>query len=169
MYMKIQMIAAISLEAAIGKGGDVPWELPDDEAFLLGQLKGAFLISGRKSYEAPQGEMIFTGRPHTVVTRQSSYQPAFGGAAAHSLEQAFEQAKQSRCGRAIVLGGERIYELALPYADELLLTVVDTEVPEADAYFPRISLQNWSASCIGRHPKDERHAHAFSFIRYSRI
>ncbi|TXB61477.1 dihydrofolate reductase [Phaeodactylibacter luteus] len=166
--MKVQMIAAISRGAAIGRGGDVPWELPDDEAFLLDQLDGAFLISGRKSYESPQGEMIFTGRPHTVVTRQNGYVPAFGGAVAHSVEQAFEQAKQSRYGRAIVLGGEKIYELALPYADELLLTVVDTEVPEADAYFPRISHQNWSASCIGRHPKDERHAHAFALMRYTR-
>ena len=39
----------------------------------------------------------------------------------------------------VVCGGQQIYELFLPECDELVLTEVDAETPDADAFFPEFA------------------------------
>ena len=59
---------------------------------------------------------------------------------AHGFEQALEMALESVAAnphglRAFVIGGAELYALALPHADELVLTEIDRDF-EGDARFP---------------------------------
>ena len=64
-----------------------------------------------------------------------------------------------------VIGGERIYQEALPYADKLYLTVVDDTPQEADAFFPDFDLNEWKVA-----EKEMRNENgiSFTFLTYEK-
>ena len=61
----------------------------------------------------------------------------------------------------MIIGGAQIYELALPIADRLHLTVVHAE-PAGDA-FPHFDLDRWRVVAEERCEADERHSSAYTF------
>jgi dihydrofolate reductase len=67
-----------------------------------------------------------------------------------------------------VIGGGEIFALALPRATRMHLTWVDTEVEDADAFFPGFDASQWRITAREHHPADARHAHAFDFVDYVR-
>ena len=52
-------------------------------------------------------------------------------------------------------------------ADEIELTRVHATF-EADTYFPEINPHQWEEVWREEHPADEKHAHAFTFLRYQK-
>lgn len=68
----------------------------------------------------------------------------------------------------MVIGGGEIYALALPLAQAMHLTLVDTEVSDADAHFPTFNAAEWIETSSEFHPSDTRHVHAFRFVDYRR-
>ena len=74
---------------------------------------------------------------------------------------ALDPAAGGRGGEEVfVIGGGQIYELAMPFADRLLITEVDRE-PEGDVVFPRIDTSEWVE--VSRDPRD-----GFAFVEYNR-
>jgi dihydrofolate reductase len=65
-----------------------------------------------------------------------------------------------------VIGGGEIYALALPHATRMHLTWVDTEVADADAFFPRFDAREWIEITREERASDARHAFAMSFVDY---
>jgi dihydrofolate reductase len=51
------------------------------------------------------------------------------------MEEALAKANELDSEKVFVIGGGEIYKIALPYTDELDLTLVDDEKP-ADVFFP---------------------------------
>ena len=66
-------------------------------------------------------------------------------------------------------GEGEVYALALPLADRLELTEVDTRLPSADAWFPPWRTADWRETRREAHAADGRHAHAFTFLGCDRI
>jgi dihydrofolate reductase len=123
---------------------------------------------GRKTYEA-------IGRPlpdrlNVIITRQSGYE-APGCTVVGTLESALDVARASSGagGSIYVIGGGEIYSAALPIADRLDLTYVDTNVEGADAFFPAVDLAEWRETERVHHPVDERHAFAFDYVTLERV
>lgn len=54
-----------------------------------------------------------------------------------SLTAALQSCKEDE--HVYIIGGASIYQQALPFADELCLTEIDSTAPEADVYFPEVS------------------------------
>jgi dihydrofolate reductase len=52
------------------------------------------------------------------------------------MEEALKIGKDLEHDELYVIGGAQIYQQAMPYADKLYLTLVDSEVKDADAFFP---------------------------------
>lgn len=168
--MKITLIAARSDNGAIGKDGQIPWRLPDDEAFLLEQINGHYLLSGRRSYESDQGNRIFEGQNFVVITRQTDYETGrSGGNVAHSVADGIALARQARVQQLYVLGGEQIYKLAMPLADELIVTDVHTQIEGADAFFPEIDPAIWKRYRSLPQQADAEHAFDYTFNWYARV
>ena len=80
------------------------------------------------------------------------------------------QAVAARDGDELcVIGGGEVYALALPLATHMRLTLVDTVVEGADAFFPRFDAGTWREISREPHGADAAHAFAFEFVDYARI
>lgn len=73
-----------------------------------------------------------------------------------SLEHALQLAACEGAGEPCVIGGGEVYALALPLADRLHLTWVDTVVDDADAFFPPVDPARWRELHSEHHPADAR-------------
>lgn len=163
--MQISLIAALDRNAAIGKGNALPWHLPDDLKHFKALTLGKPILMGRKTAQS-LGRAL-PKRRNLVLTR-SGQVPFTGMQAVASLEDAIAIASAEADALCIIGGGE-VYALALPQATHLSLTLVDTVVEGADAFFPPIDLGGWRE--VGRvaHPADAAHPWAFAFVDYQRL
>ncbi len=166
--MEKVIIVAKSDNNVIGKDGELAWDMPADEDFFLHQIKGCYLLSGRRSYESSQGKKIFNGKDFVIVTRQKGYQ-AEGGKIAHSVDEAIATAETDGAQRLCILGGGEIYRQSMKKADRLIVTEIHVEIPDGDAFFPEIDPHYWKEYKRENHPKDELNPYPFSFVYYARI
>lgn len=135
----ITVIAARSKNNAIGRNGQIPWHLPEDLARFKRETLGGALIMGRRTWESlPRAPL--PDRMNIVVTSQSPK----GCTVARSARRALIMAKAMGYLRIYAIGGEGIYRDLLPYAQRLVLTDVDLEVPDADAFFPEFDVTQWA-------------------------
>lgn len=167
--MRITLIAAIAANGAIGAQGDLPWHLPADLDFFYRQIAGCLLLSGRRSYDSPQGRAMFTPeRRVIVVSRQPDFQAPPHVMVAVSVEDAVQQARHSGAPRLCVLGGAEIYLQTIGIADELVITQVHAAFPDADSFFPDIDPAVWKEVWREDHMADEENGYGYSFVRYER-
>lgn len=135
--LTISLIAAIGKNRELGKGNELLFKIPEDMKHFRETTRGHTVIMGRKTYES-------IGRPlpdrtNIVVSRDTNYEGGEGVVVKKSIEEALEFAKTIEGEEIFVIGGAQIYQLALQYADKLYLTLVEAEVPDADAFFPDYS------------------------------
>lgn len=165
MSPQVALVVAMDRNRAIGRGNDLPWRLPDDLKRFKSLTLGTPLLMGRRTAES-LGRAL-PGRTNLVLTR-SGRVPFEGMQPVASLEQAMQLAGEAGAGTLSVIGGGGIYALALPQADVLHLTLVETVVPDADTFFPDWDPAQWQEVAREPHAADARHAHPFQFIEYRR-
>ena len=146
----------------IGAGNKMPWHLPDDLKRFRAITSGYPVVMGRKTFES-------IGRPlpkrrNVVITRQPGY-VAPGCDVVGSLTDGLELVGKG----AFVIGGGEIYAQALPLAERLYLTYVETEVASGDTRFPEVDPAEWREIERERHEANERHAFAFTYVTLERI
>lgn len=162
---RISLIAALDRANAIGRDNDLPWRLPDDLKRFKALTLGKPVLMGRRTAQS-LGRAL-PGRLNLVMTR-SGQVPFEGMQAVASLQAAITVAKASGAEELAVIGGGDIFALALPHADMLYLTHVDTRVERADAHFPTFDAGDWEVVARQAHAADARHALAFEFVDYRR-
>lgn len=134
--MKKVIIVAATRDLAIGNGTDQLYYIREDLQHFKALTLGHPIIMGRRTFEAlPKGAL--PGRRNIVVTRRSGYQ-APGAETAGSLEEAYSLCSAEEV--IYIIGGGEIYRNALPDADEIALTLIDAERPDASVRFPSIPL-----------------------------
>ncbi len=135
---RIVIVAALARDRTIGKDGGLPWHYPEDLRHFKRVTTGAVIVMGRVTLESI-GRTL-PGRTNVVLTRNpGDVGERFPGVAAvSSLDDAIQLAREAGVDTLFVIGGAQVYALALPIADELLLTFVpedgggDTFVPDWD-------------------------------------
>ena len=157
------LIAATSQNNALGKDNKIIWHLPDDFKRFKELTSGHYIIMGRKTFESFPKPL--PNRTHVVITRQKNYNPE-GCIVVNSIEEAFEICPKNE--DIFLIGGAEIYKLGLPFTDKIELTYIN-ETFEADAFFPEIDFSEWKLTNEEFHPKDEKHAHDFSFRSFIRL
>lgn len=156
------LVAALDRNRAIGRGGQLPWHLPDDLKRFKQLTLDHTILMGRKTAEA-LGRAL-PKRRNLVLTR-GNLLPFAGMSRVGSVDEAIALA----AGEALmVIGGGEVYALTLERATHLQLTHVHTEVTDADAFFPTFDAAQWQLTECIAHPADDTHAHAFDFKAYSR-
>ena len=170
--MKVALIAAVARNGVIGNDNALLWKLPEDMAFFKRTTLGNPVIMGRKTWDSiPKRYRPLQGRTNIVVTRQRDWH-ADGALVAHGLEEALELALESVSSnphglRAFVIGGAELYALALPHADELVLTEIDRDF-EGAARFPAWPAQHFVETGRERHHADAPNDFDFAFVSYRR-
>lgn len=166
--MIISLIAAADERNAIGKGGDMPWRLPDEWRYFRDTTMGKPVVMGRKTWESlPPDRRPLPGRRNIVVTRQPDY-VAEGAEVVPGVDEAVKLASTSS-DEVFIIGGGQLYGYGMEIADRLYLTRVHTEVEGADAFFPDVNFLDWREVSRVEHPADEKHAFSFTQMVFERL
>jgi len=158
----VSIIAAMDRNRLIGNNNQLPWHLPADLAHFKQVTMGKPIVMGRKTYESIGRPL--PGRTNIVLTRSADFR-ADGVLTAHTLEQALDYVSEE--DEVMIIGGSTIYELALPRADRLYLTYVESAC-EGDAWFPDFDLEQWQIVASEQHRADERNSSDYRFVSYER-
>ncbi len=160
----------MSRNRVIGRTGALPWRMPADLKRFKQRTMGHAVIMGRKTWEALNGRAL-PGRTNIVITRDPAF-AAEGAVVAHSLDEALRAARAAHPDQNEVFftGGEEIFRLAVPLADVIDLTVIDTNIADGDAFFPEFEEDSsWRLVSDEPHAADDKNAHAYAFRRYERV
>lgn len=157
MSAGLTLVAAVADNGVIGRGGTLPWKLPEDLKHFRRLTLGNTVLMGRKTYDS-LGKPL-DGRANWVLTRDPAFAPP-GVRVFRDLAEALAAEPQ---GRLLVIGGGELYRQALPLAQCLELTLVHA-APQGDARFPDYDAAQWREAARIDHVADERHPFAFSFV-----
>jgi dihydrofolate reductase len=164
MTTTLALIAAVARDRAIGRGNDLLWLHPEDQRHFRQATLGCPVVMGRKTWDSlPARFRPLPGRRNIVVTRDPQWR-ADGAEPALSLDGALALAGD--VPKVFVIGGAQLYALALPRADELVLTEIDAGFEGADAFFPPWDPAAFeeSARVRGSDPQAPR----YDFVTYRR-
>jgi dihydrofolate reductase len=121
------LIWAQSTSGVIGRGGDIPWRVPEDLAHFKRVTMGHTVVMGRRTWDSlAAGVRPLPGRRNVVLSRRNDF-IAEGAEVVGSLEQALTEPE------TWVIGGEQTYLLALPQATKCEVTEVDIDLPREDS------------------------------------
>lgn len=156
----LHLILARARNGVIGVAGGLPWHLPEDMAHFRRTTLGCPVIMGRKTWDSlPPRFRPLPGRTNVVVTRQPGW-TAEGATAVASLEAAQQACKAAPL--AWVIGGAALYALALPHAQQAVVTEIDAEF-DGDAYAPQFGPE-WTE--VAREHHVAASGLPFSFVTY---
>lgn len=162
--MKIAMIVAMAENRVIGRNNKLPWYLPKDLQYFKQVTMGKPILMGRKTYESIGRPL--PGRTNIVMTRDPDW-TADGVRTVHSLDEAVNLAASiaeiDGQEELMIIGGDQIYQSALPKVDRIYLTEVHAEV-EGDAWFPDFDRGAWAE--VGREdcPAEGPNPYDYSFV-----
>jgi dihydrofolate reductase len=136
----LNLIWAQARGGVIGRDGDIPWHVPEDQANFRRLTRGHTVIMGRATWDSlPERFRPLPDRLNVVLTRDRRW-TSEGARVAHSPDQALEIAGRPEVW---VIGGGAIYDAFQPLATHLVVTEVDLDTP-GDTFAPPIGPQ-WVA------------------------
>lgn len=140
---RIALVVAMAENGVIGKGGALPWRIPEDMKWFREITMGKPCIMGRKTWESLPKKPL-PGRINIVVSRDPDYK-AGGATVATSFDDAVAAAMRQAPDEIAVLGGAQIYAEAMKRAGRIYLTRVHKSF-DGDAFFPEIDARVWQAT-----------------------
>lgn len=161
----LSLIVAVANDGAMGKNGVLPWHLPADLKFFKETTMGKPMLMGRKTFESfPK---TLPGRLHVVLSRQELSLPE-SLVLVHSLEEGLEVLKAQNQQELFVIGGAVLFREAMPFLQRAYITRVETTVPDADTFFPKLDMDQWQLISSEPKAKDERNAYDMVFEIWER-
>lgn len=126
------IVAVQSRDNAIGRNtGELLFRISDDLKRFKSLTIGHPIVMGRKTYQSI-GKPL-PNRTNIIVTRNNDFK-AEGCITVNNLEEAIKKGGEID-SEIFIIGGGEIYKQALPYADRLYLTLVDSN-ETGEVYFP---------------------------------
>ena len=166
--MEIALIWAMTKNRVIGQNNGLPWRLPDEMRHFVETTMGQPVVMGRRTFESMNGPL--PGRANIVLTSREGY-PREGIDVAGDFDSALDMAgrrvRAAAGDTVFVIGGARIYELALPVAHRLFVTRIDAEL-EGDTWFPAVDWGLWDEISSESHDADAAHEYPFRIATYIR-
>ena len=156
----ISLIVAYSKNRVIGSKNRLPWEgqMPADVRYFRAMTLGKTIIMGHSTYESI-GRAL-PKRQNIVLSRTPFEAPDI--TVVDSLEEAYKAATNE----IVVIGGGQVYREALPTANIVYATEIDT-VAEGDTTFPELGPE-WRQTQREDHPADVENTFAYSFVTYTK-
>ena len=121
----------------IGSNGQIPW-------FIKGELKrfkeitmNHNVIMGRKTYDSIG--KILEKRKNIIISKNKNLKIK-GACIVSSFDDAIKACEPDK--DIFVIGGSKIYEIAMNYSHYLLLTVIHKEF-DGDTIFPKFDKHKW--------------------------
>ncbi|GJE17582.1 dihydrofolate reductase [Methylobacterium marchantiae] len=158
----VSLIAAVARNGVIGRDNGLIWRLGSDLRRFKVLTMGKPVLMGRKTYDSIGRPL--PGRRILVLTRDRSFSVA-DVTVVHDWEGAVAAAGEAE--ELMVAGGGEIYALALPHADRIYFTEVETS-PDGDTLFPAFDAGDFREVSRVEHMAGERDECAFAFVDLER-
>ena len=156
----ISLDAAFSENNCIGKGGKIPWHIPEDMKRVKALTIGKVVIMGRVTWESiPDKFRPLPDRTNVVITSQVKYTVPSGVEVYASVDAAIAAHPNEEI---VGFGGAGIYKALFDRAEVLYITHVRGTIEACDAFFPNIDAAIWQETARKNHE-------GFSFVTYQRI
>ncbi len=136
--MKLAIIAAAAENNVIGYQGKIPWHYKEDFLHFKKLTTNHTVIMGRKTWESLPIKPL-PNRKNIILTRNKEYKNP-NALIYNSLEDAIDACKNDEY--VFIIGGERVYNDAMKFADTIELTRVH-DSPKGDRFFPKID-SSWA-------------------------
>ena len=148
--MKISIVVAYSENRVIGKDNKLPWpRIKEDMDHFRKITEGHHVLMGRKTHDSIG--RVLERRVNMILTSNPDYQaegclvfPAFGNAVT--------AAERGREKELMVIGGQKVYEMALPHTQKIYATEIREEF-DGDTFFPKIDEGQWRETSREAHPE----------------
>ncbi len=160
---KISLIAALSTNRVIGYRGRLPWTLPGDHAHFRMVTARKPMIMGRLSAESE--DALYSDTLSVVLSSRKKLDLPWPHMVASNLSTALRLCEGYE--EVFVIGGERVFQEAMPLATQMYLTRVDGMFG-GDAFFPAIDKEAWLLTRERCFDADESHSHAFCIQHWIR-
>lgn len=161
----ITLIVAMDLEGGIGKDGGLPWYLSTDLRRFKHITMGSTILMGRKTYQSI-GKAL-PGRKNIVVTGNRDFE-APGVVIALNLDEGLRSAEVDANQQIFVIGGAQVFELTLPRAQKIHLTIVHTRAG-CQVFFPQLNWTYWRVAHQEFVPAGARDEFSSTYYVLSRI
>jgi dihydrofolate reductase len=143
----------------MGRGGALPWHLPEDLKHFKRLTLEKPVVMGRKTFESI-GKPL-PKRRNIVLTRNTAFWPE-GVEIARSVDDVFELTRDDL--EIAVIGGAEVFNEFAPFVDAAFVTEVDADIPDGDVHYAAPE-RKCVREVIGSCPADERNAYAMTFVR----
>jgi dihydrofolate reductase len=135
--MKISHIVAMSKNNVIGFNNDIPWRIPGEQKRFRELTLGNTVIMGRKTYLSLDKKL---DNRRIIILSKRLANNSNEYIVANTIEDAFKLCENEE--EVYIAGGGEIYNLTLPLADSLYITVIDKDF-EGSVYYPNFNKNNY--------------------------
>ncbi len=135
----LSLIVAKAENNVIGKDNKLLWHLPEDLKRFKNLTTGHTIIMGRKTFESLG--RVLPNRKHVVFTQNPNFKvDDVNVKIVHSLQDIQEYVEDKN--ENFVIGGEKIYNLLMPYVSKMYITEIHKDF-DGDTFFPNVDLESW--------------------------
>lgn len=131
----INLIWAMDINWLIGNNNKLPWRYQEDLDYFKRTTKNKIVLMGEKTYRSMKGYYKSTPFPFSQVYVASRTEKIDDVIMVRDVEEFLKNNKEELW----VLGGSVIFNLALPYADNLYITWI-LKAYQGDTHFPEFNL-----------------------------
>lgn len=160
----VALVVARARNGVIGRDGGLPWRLRSDLQLFKANTIGKPCIMGRATWQSLPLRPL-PGRLNVVLSRDPQFRPKGAlvcGAFDEALSIAREQAVEDGAAEVCVIGGARLFAVALPLAKRVYLTEVDA-APDGDVFFPEFDESAFDEVTREAHQPGEKDDHPFVY------
>ena len=169
--MLISIVACIADDNVIGYNGMMPWEYFKEDMSIFKQItSGKHVIMGSTTFKSI-GKPL-SGRHNIVICRNprekfSEYisNKKHNITFVTSFVKALQYADTQEVTEVCVIGGQSVYEQAMPYADILYLTELYKDYP-GDTFFPDFDSTLFHAT--SRYSSTDEKCRGYAFVKYAK-
>jgi dihydrofolate reductase len=170
MRNHLTSIVAIDRRGAIGCKNRLPWSIKSDMAFFRKTTMGNAVIMGRKTYDSIGG--CLKGRQNLVLSHSATLFPSTETCRlVNSVDESLAIGLKMGENESFVIGGAATYLEYAPLVDRYLVTMVDHEAEDADAFLATDIMnefQSWKGEEIAYFPAEAgRDEFAFRILSFS--
>ena len=159
----VSLLVAVARNGVIGRDNALPWRLRSDLRRFKALTMGKPILMGRRTFDSI-GKAL-PGRRSIVLTRDRGFSVS-DVATVHDWEEALAAAADAP--ELVVIGGNAVFDLALPHANRIYLTEVEA-APEGDVVFPGFDRSRFRETLRQPHPAGEHDEHPFTYVDLERV
>ena len=132
------ILVAVDRKGAIGKDNGLLYRVPEDMKNFRALTTGNVVVMGRKTLESFPGGKPLPNRLNVVLSSRyentEGYENLLVARSALELFTLLEEHGKDK--KVYLCGGESIYKAFCGACDGAVITEIDSETPDADAFFP---------------------------------